>query len=319
MIPPVVTIANMKGGVGKTTTTLGLASAMRRFGYRVLVLDMDPQANSTDVLLRQALDEGGFDGPGIIGITADATGGGGYRLDEVIVPADEYWSGVDIVPGSIVLSNVESDSNPSQVHRLRRAFRTGAEHLSPYDLVLIDCPPSIGRILVAALVASSWVLIVTEPGSHSVDGIGKIEESMQTVREDTERDTPQLGGVLINRWRRSNEHDFQVGQVRQHYGNLVLPAPDLIHRHYGQFQVPPYIGERTGVGEAVSRGEPIHNIKGGGAPSVARVFDFLAADVVVRFGMRRLPALDVWRDARETERKASEATIAARAQEAEAG
>jgi chromosome partitioning protein len=300
-VTPVIALANQKGGVGKTSMTLGLSSALRRCGYRVLVLDVDQQANCTDVLLPPAADPSAESdtGPGIVGLMADPEIGGGVQLRDAIVPAGERWAGIDIVPGSGQLARVDADTANTQPYRLRKAFRNAGDTLEQYDVVLIDCPPSVGRTLVAALVACTGVLIITEPSTHSVQGVNRIMETMAEIRDFTDSDTPELVGLIINRVRRTTEHEFHTGQVRQAYGKLVFG---------------PAIGDRIAVADATSRATPIHALSGGGAAAVAEMLDRLGSELVERLGLRVTDQMTAQRAAwadearRNDERRARAAT-----------
>lgn len=134
----IIAVGNQKGGVGKTSTTLGLAAAARAAGARALVIDLDPQANATDVLAGVL----GADYLGSYGLLADAKRGGGVALGEVIQPAGAAWSGVDLVGAIEALSDVDTDTGPTQPLRLQRAMSSATELLAErYDVVLLDCPP----------------------------------------------------------------------------------------------------------------------------------------------------------------------------------
>jgi chromosome partitioning protein len=251
----IIAIGNQKGGVGKTATTLGLAAAARASGARVLVIDLDPQANATDVLLA----EPDPDNPGSYGLVADPKRGGGYPLVDVIQPAGEAWSGVDVVSASEALAEVDTDTGPTQPLRLQRAFTAAQQQLTDrYDVVLLDCPPSLGRILIAALVAATDVVIVTEPGGHAIRGVARLEESMSEVRDGFGQNTPTLLGVILNRVKHASEHAYREGELREAYGDLVFAGG---------------IPERVAVADAASSGRPIHDLPGGGALSVAAVLN----------------------------------------------
>src|SRR5690606_4637250 len=121
--------------------------------------------------------------PGTYGVLADPKRGGGVALRDVIESAGPSWSGVYGVPATDALAEVDTDTGPTQPLRLQRALNAErAELAARYDVVLLDCPPSLGRILIAARVAADDVLIVTEPGGHALRGVGRLEETMTEVR-----------------------------------------------------------------------------------------------------------------------------------------
>lgn len=251
----VIAIGNQKGGVGKTSTTLGLAAAARAVGARTLVVDLDPQANATDVLLP----EPDPDNPGSYGLLADPKRGGGHGLPDAIQAAGPAWGGVDVVAASEALADVDTDTGATQPLRLRRALDADAQLLSDrYDVVLLDLPPSLGRILIAALVAATDVVIVTEPGGHAIRGVARLEESMSEVRTGFGQTTPGLLGVIVNRVKHASEHTYREAELRDAYGDLVFAGG---------------IPERVAVADAASSGRPVHDLPGDGALSVAAVLN----------------------------------------------
>lgn len=259
----IIAISNQKGGVGKTATTLGLAAAARAAGARVLVIDLDPQANATDVLTLPDVELG----DGAFGLLADPKHGGGQALSEVIVAGAGEWVGVDLVPGSRSMAEVDTDTGATQPLRLRKALGQGRDSLAHYDVVLMDCPPSLGRVLLAGLVAATHVVIVTEPAGHALQGVGRLEETMTEVRDGFEQSTPRLLALLINRGKRTAEAAFREQELRESYGPLVLDG---------------IVPERTAVADAASAGLPIHAMKSPGASAVTVVLDALWAQLDAR-------------------------------------
>ncbi len=261
----VIAIGNQKGGVGKTSTTLGLASAARAAGARVLVMDLDPQANATDVLLGGPPED---TNPGSYGVLADPKRGGAAPLVDVIQPAGPDWSGVDLIAASEALADVDVDTGATQPLRLQKALSAARADLAQrYDVMLLDCPPSLGRILIAALVAADDVLIVTEPGSHALRGVGRLEETMTEVRDGFDQPNPALLGVLVNRVKRATEHAYRDAELREAYGDLVFAGG---------------IPERVAVADAASQARPIHDLPGDGAQAVAYVLTQLWTQLVDR-------------------------------------
>lgn len=232
----VISVCNQKGGVGKTTVILGLADAMNRAGLRVLVVDADPQANATANLgvtapaftLNDVLTVDGQTREIQVGVIADA-----------VVPAGEGWAGVGVVASELALAAREQDQDIGREYRLRVAM-DGA--LDAWDVVLIDCPPSLGQLTVNALTAATSVVFVTEPRAASVEGLASMTRTVRVVRQHF---NPGLhwAGIVVNR-HRSNRLDGVewVQQLRTDYGDHLLE---------------PFLPEREVMATAASAAAPV--------------------------------------------------------------
>ena len=221
MTTPIVAVANQKGGVGKTATTVNLADALARNGHRILVIDADPQANATSILdieldpveSRTLLDV----------LAAVATGqAGAGALAAAVHPAGPAWGGIDTVPAQRELASREADNSPGREFHLRTAM-DGA--IDDYDAVIIDCPPSLGALTLSALTAATHVLIVTEPRASSVDGVAELTTTINTVQRYYNKELT-TAGILINRWR-SDRLDRAVWRQELHntYGPAIIDHP----------------------------------------------------------------------------------------------
>lgn len=250
-------LANQKGGVGKTATTLGLASAISNRGGRALVVDMDPQANATEGLGVYTADDQ-LTTADLMDRTAAAS-----ALDAVVATS---WEGIDLVPSHLDLSNAESSGASDLVFRLDVAFE-GLD-LSAYDAVLFDCPPSLGKLLFAVLLTVDDVYAVTEPTKDSVKGVTRLETTVQKVKL---RPNPriELAKVIVSRRQNKGEHIDRERELRDAYGDLVART------------VIPDLGARQ---DAHSAEVPMHQFRGGRSLSLQVAYDDLLDELGIAIG-----------------------------------
>ena len=219
-MPIVIAVANQKGGVGKTATTVNLGAALARNGRRVLVIDADPQANAT-AILDVELDVESRTLHDVLTAVATSQAGAG-ALAAAIHPAGPAWTGIDVIPAQRELASREADTSPGREFHLRTAMDGAIEE---HDVVLIDCPPSLGALTLSALTAATSVLIVTEPRASSVDGVAELSVTIDTVRRYYNPGL-SVAGILINRWR-SDRLDRAVWRQELHntYGRAIIDHP----------------------------------------------------------------------------------------------
>ena len=171
----VIAIVNQKGGCGKTTTTVNLAGALAADGYRVLIVDMDPQAHAT---LAVGLEPDDLD-LNLYEVLVEPSGAS--RLDSVIIDVSDQ---IDIAPSSIVLSALEqklaTERHDARTERLSAALDTLPRL---YDYVLIDCPPNVGLLTFNALRAASEVLVPLETSFFAIDGVQKLLETISLLSD----------------------------------------------------------------------------------------------------------------------------------------
>ncbi|MGW4071372.1 ParA family protein [Nocardia grenadensis] len=210
--PRRVVLANQKGGVGKTATALGLASAIAtsdgaRGGGHVLLVDLDPQGNATNGVGVQVTD-----GQPTIKDVYDSKARPGCLADVVVASA---WDRVDIAPADEDLADLDDSGNADMVWRLDAALE-GVD-LSAYRCVLFDTPPSLGKLLFSALLTADEVVVVTEPTTDSVKGVGRIENTIARVQRRPNRDL-QFSAIVVSKFRGIGEHRFRAEELRAGFG-----------------------------------------------------------------------------------------------------
>lgn len=235
-----VAVANQKGGVGKTTTVLGLSSTASALGLRILVVDLDPQANATTAL--------GVTAPEFTSSDVLHSGTQGSAA-EAICPTE--WDNVDCIAAELALSEREADTSLGSEFALREALRG----VDGYDLVLIDCPPSVGRLTSNGLLAADFVLVVTEPSAPALQGVQRILESIEVIRKYHRTDL-QLAGVVVNQMPpRGREAQLRLDELTASLGDDVWLPP---------------IPRRAVLTEAIGACRPVHEF-GADAAAVTAV------------------------------------------------
>lgn len=249
----VLSISSLKGGVGKTTVTLGLASAAFAHGLRTLVVDFDPQSDVSTGL--------GVNGDGHLNVGDVLASPKLKTVRQAIAPAGWSVSGhapIDVMIGSPSAINFDGPHPTArEIWRLEEALATIE---SDYDLVLIDCPPSLNALTRMAWAASDRVLVVTEPGLFSVAAADRALRAIEEVRRGL---SPRLQplGLVVNRVRaQSLEHQFRVQELKDMFGPLVLT---------------PELPERTSLQQAQGAARPVHAWPGEAAAEMAGNFDRL--------------------------------------------
>lgn len=254
-----VAIANQKGGVGKTTVTLGLAEVAMSHGLRVLVVDCDPQANASAGL----------------GLSTDTKNTLADVLDREIelssTNAAEYitrssWSvsaqpmankhatpgSIDVISAHPHLTNVETHLASDPIGACDRLNRALAGIADTYDLILFDCPPSVGLLTINALFAADRVIVVSAPSAWSSDGV---QAFMQNVDRIAARRSgqPHVAGIIVNNVGRTRDGRFWESEIIERYKDNVVS-----------------IASRAAIAEASAMSTPLSDL--GARPGAAEAF-----------------------------------------------
>jgi MinD-like ATPase involved in chromosome partitioning or flagellar assembly len=243
----IVAVVNQKGGVGKTTVTLGLASAAQAAGHRVLVVDVDPQASTSWVL--------GVEPSELQESTAEVLDGSSAGL----VYESAWGEGVDLLPASQRLQQQESGSGRHPERRLSIALSALSDD---YDAILIDCPPSLGNLTLNALTAAQHALIVVEPAALGLRGITAVADLIDEVW-DASNPSLDLAGVVINKMPAvSAEAERRTEELTRNVGKKAVWAPS--------------IPQRVIVNQAIAERRSFHSY-GYRAQDISQAFDALWA------------------------------------------
>lgn len=228
----IIAIANQKGGVGKTTTTVNLAAALAERGKRVLILDFDPQANATS----------GLGLPKTEGQSLYPVLLGEKRVEDLI--ADTAIKRLSIVPAEVNLAGAEIDvpQMDRYLQKLRDAVRPLAGN-DRFDLIFVDCPPSLGILTMNALTAADAILLPIQCEYYALEGLSVMVRLIEQIRSSGANPPLEIEGILMTMYdQRTNLANQVVQQVVEHFNEKVYET--LIPRS-------------VRVSEAPSYGEPV--------------------------------------------------------------
>ena len=249
----IIAIANQKGGVGKTTTTVNLSACLAQAGKKVLVVDADPQGNTTSGL--------GIDKNNLAKTTYTLLMGESY-LDDTAVPAG--IEGLSLVPANIELvgAEIELPSREGREYLLKRILRN---YNNLYDFILIDCPPSLSILTINAMVAANTVLVPIQCEYYALEGLTQLLRTIELVRVNLNK-LLEIEGVVFTMFdSRTNLSAQVVDEVKRHMGNNVYKS---------------IIPRNVRLAEAPSHGLPItlYDMRSKGAES----YVLLAQEVMER-------------------------------------
>jgi len=226
----IIAIVNQKGGVGKTTTAINLASALARSGHKTLLIDMDPQCNATSG----------------IGFTEDPSSTS-YDLflnseeNSPPMPSPTPYPDLLLFPGTPDLASVslELATQPNRIHRLRHILETLRD---PFAFIFLDCPPSLGLLTVNALVAAHSVLIPLQCEYYALEGLSRLVDTIKKVQQLT-NPTLCIEGLLLTMY---------DGRTR-----LSSEVREQVSLHFGPKVYNTFISRNVRLSEAPSYGQPI--------------------------------------------------------------
>ena len=228
----VIAVANQKGGVGKTTTAVNVSACLASVGKRVLLLDLDSQANATSGLGLEKTPGASAYGPLL---------GEGLFADKILKTA---WDRLEIIPSEVDLCGADLE-----LARLDNHLYRVSQGLQPirdsgrFDVILMDCPPSLGVLTLNAFTAADALLIPLQCEYYALEGISMIHRVLNQLREAKVNERLEIIGVLMTMFdARTNLSHQVVGEVRHHFGDLVFDT---------------VIPRTTRLAEAPSHGKPI--------------------------------------------------------------
>lgn len=221
-----ISIANQKGGVGKTTTTINLGASLTELGKKVLIVDIDPQGNATSGLgIKKADVE-----KDIYDVLVNE-----YPLEDTIINTKRI--NLDLVPATIQLAGAEMELTSMMARETR--LQAGLETVqSKYDFILLDCPPSLGQLSINAFTASDSIIIPVQTEYYALEGLSQLLNTVRLVQKHFNKQLAIEGVLLTMLDSRTNLGAQVVEEVQSYFGDRVYET--IIPRNTKLAQAPSY-------------------------------------------------------------------------------
>jgi chromosome partitioning protein len=260
MAAKIFTIANQKGGVGKTTTAINLAAGLAAQKIRTLLIDLDPQGNATSGLGREKT-EGGSVYP--------VFHGEGALQDKVVASGVDR---LDLLPSEVDLAALEIELGQQDNYLVRlRELIAPIRESGDYGAIILDCPPALGLISMNALCCADYLLIALQCEYLALEGLGQIMKVADQLREQAVNPSLEIGGILMTMY-----------DVRT---NLSRQVVEEITRHFPDKIFATLIPRSIRLGEAPSYGKPIFEFDPQSVGAIA--YMSLAKEVIKRFALAK--------------------------------
>ena len=259
MAATIFTIANQKGGVGKTTTAVNLGAALAQRAVRTLIVDLDPQANATSALGMAKDTEQSIYGP---------ISGEGEARDAII---STPYENLFLIPSEVDLAatEIELARREDYLIQLRRCIEP-LKDSGEYDTIIVDCPPALGLLSMNGLAAADHLLITLQCEYLAMEGLGQILSVVEQLKEAGVNRVLDIGGIIMTMYDSRTNLNRQVGgEIRRHFGELVFKT---------------VIPRTVRLSEAPSFGKPIFQYDGLGQGAIA--YKHLSFEVIERFNLK---------------------------------
>lgn len=259
MSAKVFTIANQKGGVGKTTTAINLGYALANNSIRTVLVDLDPQANATSGLGLEKLEGGSLYGP------LCGEGLASEKVQPVGTSDCLFMITSEVDMAAIEIELYQRDNYLVQLREVLAPLRES----SSYDAIILDCPPALGMLSMNSLAAADHLLITLQCEYLAMEGLGQILKVVEKLRQTSANHRIELGGILMTMFdQRTNLSQQVVAEVRNHFDDLVFYS---------------MIPRSVRLSEAPSFGQSIFEY----APesSGAHAYNYFAKEVIERFDL----------------------------------